>query len=153
MIAYSTVGVEMPPVDQPQVTAWVQQVATCYGRKAGDITFIFVSDEEILRINREYIHHDYYTDHIGFDYSAGHILSGDIFIGVETVASNAALVGETYWRELHRVIIHGVLHLCGLKDKTPAERQQMEAAENDALALATWLEASEQGIKQGKKAE
>lgn len=152
MIAYSTVGVSMPPVDQSQVTAWVQQVACRYGRKAGDITFIFVSDEEILRINREYIHHDYYTDHIGFDYSSGHILSGDIFIGVETVASNAALVGDTYWRELHRVIIHGVLHLCGLKDKTPAERQQMEAAENEALALATWLEAEDSVKKQGKKA-
>ncbi len=139
MISYNTVGVEMPPIDQARVSAWVRQVAERYGKKVGDITFIFVSDEEILRINREYIQHDYYTDHIGFDYSSGNVLSGDVFIGVETVASNAELIGETYRRELHRVIIHGVLHLCGIKDKTPELRMQMEAAENAALALAVWL--------------
>lgn len=135
MISYSTIGVAMPPIDQSRVTAWVGEVAGNYGLEAGDITFIFVSDEEILRINRDYIHHDYYTDHIGFDYSTGHHISGDIFIGVETVASNAALIGEPYMRELHRVIIHGVLHLCGEEDKTPELRQQMEAAENRALEL------------------
>ena len=135
MISYSTVGVEMPPIDQTRVTAWVREVADSYGLRVGDITFIFVSDEEILRINREYIHHDYYTDHIGFDYSAGQHIAGDIFIGVETVASNAQLMGEPYIRELHRVIIHGVLHLCGLEDKTPELRQQMEAAENEALEV------------------
>ena len=86
----------MPPIDQPRVSAWVRQVAERYGKKVGDINFIFVSDEEILRINREYIQHDYYTDHIGFDYSSGNVLSGDVFIGVETVASNAELIGETY---------------------------------------------------------
>lgn len=139
MISYNTVGVEMPPIDQARVSAWVRQVAERYGKKVGDITFIFVSDEEILRINREYIQHDYYTDHIGFDYSSGNMLSGDVFIGVETVASNAELIGETYRRELHRVIIHGVLHLCGIVDKTPELRMQMEAAENAALALAVWL--------------
>lgn len=135
MISYSTIGVEMPPIDQRRVTAWVEEVAHGYGMEVGDITFIFVSDEEILRINREYIHHDYYTDHIGFDYSSGHHIAGDIFIGIETVASNATLVGDTYQRELHRVIIHGVLHLLGLEDKTPQLRQRMEAAENAALDL------------------
>ena len=139
MISYSTVGVEMPQIDQPRVSAWVKKVAETYGMKVGDITFIFVSDEEILRINREYIHHDYYTDHIGFDYSNGSCIAGDIFVGVETVATNAVLVGDTYCRELHRVIVHGVLHLCGLEDKTPELRRQMEEAENKALALADWL--------------
>lgn len=139
MINYDTVGVEMPPINQNRITLWVESVAKTYGKAVGDITFIFVSDEEILRINREYIHHDYYTDHIGFDYSAGHHIAGDIFIGVETVASNAILVGDTYERELHRVIIHGVLHLCGLEDKTPELCMKMHEAEDKALALADWL--------------
>ncbi|HBE54968.1 MAG TPA: rRNA maturation RNase YbeY [Prevotellaceae bacterium] len=135
MITYSTTGVEMPPIDQPRVTEWVVQVARSYGMETGDIAFIFVSDGEILRINREYVHHDYYTDHIGFDYSAGRHIAGDIFIGTETVASNARLVGDTYMRELHRVIIHGVLHLLGLEDKTPEQRRRMEQAEDAALDI------------------
>ena len=97
--------------------------------------YVFCNDEEILALNRKYIGHDYYTDHIGFDYSARDILSGDIYVGIETVKTNAELFGKTYDDELHRVIVHGLLHLVGFKDKTPKERTSMEAAEDKALAM------------------
>ena len=125
----------MPPLGQPQTTAWLRQVAQTYAKRIGRINYIFVDDEEILRINREYIGHDYYTDHIGFDYSAHDILSADIYISLDTVRSNAALFNKTFDDELHRVIVHGLLHLCGLKDKTPEERAEMESAEDKALAM------------------
>lgn len=135
MITYQTEGVSMPAIKKREITAWVKSVAESYGKKVGDIAYIFCSDEEILRINREYLQHDYYTDIITFDYCEGNRLSGDLFISLDTVHSNAKLFGQDYDRELHRVIIHGVLHLCGINDKAPGEREQMEAAENKALDL------------------
>ena len=125
----------MPPINQQKVAEWVQQVTATYQRHVGDINFIFVDDEEILRVNREFIGHDYYTDHIGFDYSQGSTISGDIYIGVDTVRTNSEQIGCDYNEELHRVIIHGVLHLCGIDDKGPGERAIMEAEEDKALEL------------------
>ena len=135
MILYNVVNTEMPPINQQKVTEWVRQVAATYRRHVGDINFIFVDDEEILRVNREFIGHDYYTDHIGFDYSQGSTISGDIYIGVDTVRTNSEQIGCDYNEELHRVIIHGVLHLCGIDDKGPGERAIMEAEEDKALEL------------------
>ena len=135
MILYNVVNTEMPPINQQKVSDWVRQVATSYQRHVGDINFIFVDDEEILRVNREFIGHDYYTDHIGFDYSQGTTISGDIYIGVDTVLTNSQKLGCEYAEELHRVIIHGVLHLCGIDDKGSGERAIMEAAEDKALKL------------------
>lgn len=135
MITYNAQGVELPNIDQSRITEWISQVAATYGRRVGDINYIFVDDEEILRINREFIQHDYYTDHIGFDYCEADILAGDTFISLDTVRSNAELFGKTYEDELHRVIIHSILHLCGIDDKEPGEREIMEAAEDKALAL------------------
>ena len=89
MILYNVVNTEMPPIRQQQVSDWVHRVAALHQRRVGDINFIFVDDEEILRVNREYIGHDYYTDHIGFDYSQGSSISGDIYIGVDTVRTNS----------------------------------------------------------------
>ena len=133
MILYNVVNTEMPPINQQKVAEWVRQVAATYQRHVGDINFIFVDDEEILRVNREFIGHDYYTDHIGFDYSQGSTISGDIYIGVDTVRTNSEQIGCDYNEELYRVIIHGVLHLCGINDKTPQERAQMQEAEDKAL--------------------
>ena len=133
MILYNVVNTEMPPINQQKVSEWVRQVAATYQRHVGDINFIFVDDEEILRVNREFIGHDYYTDHIGFDYSQGSTISGDIYVGVDTVRTNSEKIGCDYNEELHRVIIHGVLHLCGIDDKTPQERAQMQEAEDKAL--------------------
>ena len=132
---YNVVNTEMPPINQKKVSEWVRQVAATYQRHVGDINFIFVDDEEILRVNREFIGHDYYTDHIGFDYSQGTTISGDIYIGVDTVRTNSKKIGCDYNEELHRVIIHGVLHLCGIDDKGPGERAIMEAEEDKALEI------------------
>jgi rRNA maturation RNase YbeY len=96
---------------------------------------MFVNDDEILRVNNEYLGHDYYTDIITFDYCEGDLLNGDIVISLDTVRSNAEQFGKNFDNELHRVIIHGILHLCGLNDKGPGEREKMEVAENAALAL------------------
>ena len=126
----------MPPIDQTVITAWVGAVAATYGRHIGDINYIFVDDEEILRVNRQFLQHDYYTDIITFDNSSSSkFISGDLFISLDTVRTNAEGLGLPYEQELHRVVIHGILHLCGLNDKGPGERELMEAAENRALAL------------------
>ncbi len=147
MIGYNVVGVEMPNLDRAAVDRWVRDVAMGYGRKVGDINFIFVDDEEILRVNREFVHHDYYTDHIGFDYSVGDTLSGDVFVGVETVADNARLLGVEYMHELHRVMIHGVLHLCGMEDADPCQRARMQDAEDKALQRLACIGQTSDGAK------
>ena len=124
----------MPDIVEAEVSAWIRQVAKSYGKVVGDVNYIFVDDETMLDINRRFIGHDYYTDHIGFDYSQGDALSGDIYISLDTVRTNAELFGATFDQELRRIIIHGLLHLCGLRDKTDEERQQMQQAEDAALA-------------------
>ena len=135
MISYNTVNVKMPAIRRRDTSAWVKAVAASYGKKVGEIAYIFVDDEEILRVNREYLQHDYYTDIITFDYTEGDTISGDLFISLDTVRTNAEQYGKPYDEELHRVIIHGILHLCGINDKGPGEREIMEAAEDKALAM------------------
>ena len=135
MISYQTEGVEMPDIKKSKITAWIKAVAETYGKRTGEIAYVFCSDEKILEVNRQYLQHDYYTDIITFDYCEGDRISGDLFISLDTVRSNAELVGATYEEELHRVIIHGILHLCGINDKGPGEREIMEAAENKALIM------------------
>lgn len=135
MISYNVDGVKMPNIKKRENTAWVKAVAARYGKKVGEIAYIFVNDEKILEVNREYLQHDYYTDIITFDYCEGKVISGDLFISLDTVRTNAEQVGVTYEQELNRVIIHGILHLCGIDDKGPGEREKMEQAENEALSL------------------
>ena len=135
MISYNTVNIKMPAIRRRDTSAWVKAVAASYGKKVGEIAYIFVDDEEILRVNREYLQHDYYTDIITFDYTEGDTISGDLFISLDTVRTNAEQFGKPYEEELHRVIIHGILHLCGINDKGPGEREIMEAAEDKALAM------------------
>ena len=125
----------MPNIKRRATTAWIKAVAATYGKRVGEIGYLFVDDEHILDVNNQYLGHDYYTDIITFDYCEGDILNGDLVISLDTVRSNAELFGKPYEEELHRVIIHGVLHLCGLNDKGPGERELMEDAENRALAL------------------
>ena len=135
MISYNTVNVKMPAIRRRDTSAWVKAVAASYGKKVGEIAYIFVDDEEILRVNREYLQHDYYTDIITFDYTEGDTISGDLFISLDTVRTNAEQFDKPYEEELHRVIIHGILRLCGINDKGPGEREIMEAAEDKALAM------------------
>ena len=135
MITYNVDGVKMPKIRKRDTSAWIKAVAATYGRKAGEIGYMFVDDEKILEVNREYLGHDYYTDVITFDYDEDDTVSGDIVISLDTVRTNAEQFGKSYDDELHRVIIHGILHLCGINDKGPGEREIMEAAENKALAM------------------
>ena len=135
MISYQTDGTKMPDIKKRETSAWIKKVAATYGKKCGDIAYIFCNDEKILEVNKEYLQHDYYTDIITFDYSEADSISGDLFISLDTVRSNSEQLGVGYEQELHRVIIHGILHLCGINDKGEGEREIMEAAENKALAM------------------
>ena len=135
MITYSAENVKFPNIKRRETTAWIRRVATSYGKKVGEVGYLFCDDEHILSVNNEYLGHDYYTDIITFDYCEDDVLNGDLVISLDTVRSNAELFHKDYDEELHRVIIHGILHLCGQNDKGPGEREQMEAAENKALAL------------------
>ncbi len=114
---------------------WLGRVGESHGRMLGELSYLFCDDEKILQVNREFLQHDYYTDIITFDYCRGKLLRGDMVISLDTVATNAEAVGAPYERELLRVIVHGLLHLCGINDKGPGEREIMEAHEDAALAL------------------
>ena len=135
MITYNTENVKMPQIRRRDTSAWIKRVAQSYNTRIGEVGYLFCDDEKILEVNREYLGHDYYTDIITFDYCEGDTLNGDLVISLDTVRSNAELFHKDYDEELHRVIIHGVLHLCGINDKGPGERELMEQAENRALAL------------------
>ena len=135
MITYNSDGIRMPNIKKRETTAWIKAVAASYGRKIGEIGYLFVSDDRILEVNKEYLGHDYFTDIITFGYDEGETISGDIVISLDTVRSNAEQYGKEYDEELHRVIIHGILHLCGINDKGPGVREIMEEAENRALAM------------------
>ncbi len=132
--------VELPSIDLAKIANWIEEVAKSHDRIVGPLTYIFCDDEKIIEVNRQFLQHDYYTDIITFDYSRGKRISGDMFISLDTVASNAEMLGVSYDAELHRVIIHGVLHLCGIDDKGEGEREIMEGFENEALALFKTLD-------------
>ena len=132
-------NVPLPAIDQALLTRWVEAVAQTYHKRVGRLTYIFCDDEYILETNRQFLQHDYYTDIITFDYSNSHRISGDMVISLDTVRSNAQQLAVDYHRELRRVIIHGVLHLCGINDKGPGEREIMEEAENQALEILETL--------------
>ncbi|OFQ17604.1 rRNA maturation factor [Prevotella sp. HMSC073D09] len=135
MITYNADGVKMPKFKRKDTTAWIKAVAQSYGKKVGEVGYMFVNDEKILEINNEYLGHDYYTDVITFDYDEDDVVNGDIVISLDTVRTNAELFDKAFEDELYRVIIHGILHLCGLNDKGPGEREIMEKAENKALEM------------------
>ena len=136
MITYQCEEIAMPHIKRREVSEWIKQVAALYKKRVGEVAYIFCNDEKILEVNRQYLKHDYYTDIITFDYTEGSRISGDLFISLDTVRTNAEQYADNnYMRELSRVIIHGILHLCGINDKGPGEREQMEAAEEQALKL------------------
>ena len=140
MITYDVDGVKMPKIKKRLTNKWIKAVAATYGRKTGDIGYMFVDNEKILEVNKEYLGHDYYTDIITFDYDEDDVISGDLVISLDTVRTNAEKFGKEYTEELNRVIIHGILHLCGINDKGPGEREIMEANENKALAILASLQ-------------
>lgn len=126
----------MPAIDERRVSRWIRSVAADYGFSVGNINYIFCSDERELEVNRQFLGHDYYTDVITFDYSTPSTLNGDIFISLDTVRSNAEMVGVGFDAELRRILIHGVLHLTGQGDKTQETKAQM--TEKEEKALSKW---------------
>jgi len=133
MIQYIAEDIKFPSLEKLKINRWIKETATGYGFKTGDIAYIFCTDERILEINKQYLNHDYYTDIITFDYSENNIITGDIFISLDTVKSNAIEFNVSFEQELKRILIHGILHLCGHDDKTPELRLQMTEKENSAL--------------------
>ena len=134
MIRFETQGVEMPRFDQRKVQQWIRSVAADYGFAVGEITYVFTDDEGELRVNQQFLGHDYYTDVITFDYSSQTVISGDIFISLDMVNHNAEQVGTNFVGDLMRIMIHGVLHLTGQGDKTSESKTIMTEKENLALA-------------------
>jgi probable rRNA maturation factor len=123
-------------VIKPRVTsAWIKTIAQKYKREIGAIQYIICTDEELLQINLDYLKHDYYTDIITFDYSEGNTISGDIFVSIDRVSENATKLGILLNDEWHRVLIHGILHLCGFKDKTAKDAKIMRENEEKALKM------------------
>ena len=135
-INYMTQGkAALPELNETAVRDWIVEVAQRHGQKVGCLTYVFCDDEYILQTNREFLGHDYYTDIITFDYTNSRHIAGDMVISLDTVRTNAEGLGTPYETELMRVVIHGVLHLCGINDKGPGEREIMEQHENDALSI------------------
>ena len=134
MVSFIADSIEMPALDERKGTRWIRSIAADYNFAVGNINYIFCSDDRELEVNRQFLGHDYYTDVITFDYTSGKTLNGDIFISLDTVRSNAEMVGAPFEEELRRIIIHGILHLTGQGDKTPETKAQMTAKEEKALA-------------------
>lgn len=134
-INYYSDGVTIPQFRRRAVNAWIKDVAAVYGYEVGDITYQFCNNERILEINKQYLLHDYYTDIITFDQTRDNLLFADIVISLEMVEDNAKELGEPFERELLRVIIHGVLHMCQFDDQTEEQEAEMRAAEENALAM------------------
>lgn len=135
-INWLTENVEFPDIIYKDIVEeWLEKVAAAHGKQVGTLTYILTDDEGILKVNREFLQHDYFTDIITFDYSKRGMVSGDIYISLDTVATNAEQYGQPPVQELYRVIVHGLLHLCGINDKGPGEREVMEQHENQALEM------------------
>lgn len=121
--------------EQERIAAWVERVILMYHKFPGDIQYIFCDDNFLAEMNQQYLQHDTLTDIITFNYNSGHYISGDIFISIERIKENAATYKTTMEDELHRVMIHGILHLCGLNDKTAKDKKLMQEKENEALHM------------------
>ncbi len=135
MIQFLSENIQLPDLNVSAVERWIKKTVASYGLKTGNINYIFCDDERIIEVNRHFLNHDYYTDIITFDYSTEKVIAGDLFISIDTVASNSKQFNVDFNQELHRVIIHGVLHLCGEDDKTDEAQINMTKAENKALRL------------------
>lgn len=135
MITFASTEVEMPSLSRFDYCDWIECVAKIHGRVVGNVNYMFCDDPTILDYNRRFLGHDYFTDVITFDDDEGETINGDIIISLDTVKSNSEELGVSYEEEFDRVVIHGILHLCGINDKGPGEREIMEAAENAALEI------------------
>lgn len=136
MILFRGIDIALPEFDQKKISAWIQQTIINEKQKAGQVFFLFTSDEYLLSINRDFLNHDYYTDIITFDNSEKtKVVSGELYISLERVKENAKLLKLPFEKEMFRVMVHGILHLCGYGDKTPDEIKTMREKENYYLCL------------------
>lgn len=135
MITFASTEIAMPNMSRLDYVAWIERVAASYGRVVGEVNYMFCDDATILDYNRRFLGHDYFTDVITFDNDEGSTINGDIIISLDTVRTNAQQFADSYNEEFDRVVVHGILHLCGINDKGPGEREIMEQAENAALAM------------------
>ena len=136
MIRFSTMDVEMPPIEPAKVKAWIGEVTERHGKRAGELHYYFCSDDTLLEINRKRLGHDFYTDIITFPLTdCETVLSSEFCISLERIAENAVAFGRSFESELHRVIIHGVLHLIGFDDHSEEEEKEMREKEEEALTL------------------
>ena len=134
-ILYQSEDIEMPQINEDETSAWICRVADSYGKHIGEIAYIFCSDKKILEVNNQYLHHDYYTDIITFDYCVGNVISGDLFISVDSVRENSMYFKTKFEDELDRVIVHGLLHLIGYDDHTDEQQELMRRKENYYLSI------------------
>ena len=135
MIRFFTKDLKFDLKDKLPLKRWMKTIVEEHGCRVGDINVILCNDPSILEINRQFLGHDYYTDIITFDYSEKETINGELYISVDTVRENAKEYGEEFLVELHRVIIHGMLHLCGLDDHCEEDIAERRAAENSALGI------------------
>lgn len=137
MITFQNQSISFKLKEKTRLKAWIKTVTEREKHRLGDINYIFCSDDELLEINIQHLNHNTYTDIITFDYTEGDKISSDIFISIDRVAENAKKFKVSFEEELHRVMIHGILHLCGYKDKSKADAELMRKKENGALKLFT----------------
>ncbi len=124
----------LPETVDRKYTKWLEEIILSEGKKIGEIIYVFCDDEYLLKINQDYLQHDYYTDIITFDSVKGKTISGEIFVSLQRVSDNASTLSKIYEEELIRVLAHGILHLCGFKDKTESEEQEMRRKEDFYIA-------------------
>ncbi len=135
MISFQNQSISFKLKEKARLKSWIKTVTEKEKHRLGDINYIFCSDDELLEINIQHLNHNTYTDIITFDYTEGDKISSDIFISVDRVEENAKKFKVSFEEELHRVMIHGILHLCGYKDKSKADAELMRKKENGALKL------------------
>jgi rRNA maturation RNase YbeY len=133
MIRFFNKDIKFTLTDKLLLKKWIKEVVSSYGNRVGDINIILCDDPSILEINNQFLGHDYYTDIITFDYTEENVINGELYISIDTVRANAQEYGQSFPDELHRVIIHGILHLCGLDDHCDEDIKEMREAENLSL--------------------
>ena len=133
MIRFFNKDIKFTLTDKLLLKKWIKEVVSSYGNRVGDINIILCDDPSILEINNQFLGHDYYTDIITFDYTEENVINGELYISIDTVRANAQEYGQSFPDELHRVIIHGILHLCGLDDHCEEDIKEMREAENLSL--------------------
>lgn len=140
MISFQFLDTEVPFLNKDKVRKWIHLVAERHQKKVGELSYVFCTDEQLLKINRQFLNHDYYTDIITFQTNDSEgIVSGEMYISTDRITDNAKTLHCPVYEEMHRVIIHGVLHLIGYKDKTDADAAEMRKWENDSLSLLSDL--------------